>query len=148
MGGDGRTVPRARAFMFLASTGTSQMKPLTILSVAYPLAPVGPDAVGGAEQILSQIDEALTNAGHHSVVVACDGSKVAGTLLPIRRSEAPLTDEVRREAQNDIRAAIARALREYDVDLVHMHGLDFYDNLPQTDVPIIATLHLPPDWYP
>ena len=124
------------------------MTPVTVLSVAYPLAPVGPDAVGGAEQILSQIDAALTKAGHHSLVVACDGSKVAGTLLPIRRFEPPLTDEVRREAQNDTRAAIARALREYPVDVVHMHGLDFYDNLPQTDLPVIATLHLPPDWYP
>ena len=37
---------------------------LTILSVAYPLAPVGPDAVGGAEQVLSQLDHALTAAGH------------------------------------------------------------------------------------
>ena len=32
---------------------------LTVLSVAYPLAPVGPDAVGGAEQILRAIDRAL-----------------------------------------------------------------------------------------
>ena len=29
---------------------------LTILSVAYPLAPVGPDAVGGAEQVLAAMD--------------------------------------------------------------------------------------------
>ena len=31
---------------------------LTVLSVAYPLAPVGPDAAGGAEQILHRLDEA------------------------------------------------------------------------------------------
>ena len=36
---------------------------LTILSVAYPLAPVGPDAVGGAEQILTCLDAALVRAG-------------------------------------------------------------------------------------
>ena len=27
---------------------------LTVLSVAFPFAPVGPDTVGGAEQVLSQ----------------------------------------------------------------------------------------------
>ena len=32
---------------------------LTILSVGYALAPVGPDAVGGAEQVLSALDRAL-----------------------------------------------------------------------------------------
>ena len=39
-------------------------RPLTVLSVAYPLAPVGPDAVGGAEQVLSAVDRALAAAGH------------------------------------------------------------------------------------
>ena len=32
---------------------------MTVLNVAYPLAPVGPDAVGGAEQVLSALDAAL-----------------------------------------------------------------------------------------
>ena len=32
---------------------------LTILSVAYPLTPVGPNAVGGSEQILALMDAAL-----------------------------------------------------------------------------------------
>lgn len=35
---------------------------LTILSVAYPLSPVGPDAVGGAEQVLAYLDAALVRA--------------------------------------------------------------------------------------
>ena len=43
---------------------------LTVLSVSYPLAPVGPDAVGGAEQILSALDAGLVAAGHRSIVVA------------------------------------------------------------------------------
>ena len=29
---------------------------LTVLEVACPLAPVGPDAVGGAEQMVSMVD--------------------------------------------------------------------------------------------
>jgi glycosyltransferase involved in cell wall biosynthesis len=29
-----------------------------------------------------------------------------------------------------------------------MHSLDFHHYLPGGDVPVLATLHLPPDWYP
>ena len=58
---------------------------LTILSVAYPLAPVGPDAVGGAEQVLAQVERAAVEAGHRSIVIAVEGSQVAGKLIPIRR---------------------------------------------------------------
>ena len=35
---------------------------LTVVSVAYPFATAGPDAVGGAEQALAAIDSALTRA--------------------------------------------------------------------------------------
>ena len=45
------------------------------------LFPVGPDAVGGAEQVLSALDRALVAAGHRSLVVAWRGSEVAGELL-------------------------------------------------------------------
>jgi hypothetical protein len=37
---------------------------LTVLSVAAPYGSVGPDATGGAEQILHQIDRALVRARH------------------------------------------------------------------------------------
>ena len=40
------------------------------------------------------------------------------------------------------------ALRRWRVDLVHMHGLDFHAYLPPAGPPVLATLHLPPDWYP
>ena len=36
---------------------------LTVLSVAYPFALVSPDAAGGAEQVLAQLDAALVGAG-------------------------------------------------------------------------------------
>ena len=69
---------------------------LTILNVAYPFAPVGPDTAGGAEQVLWMLDRALCRAGHTSVVVACQGSSVEGTLVDIpptiwrsRRSDDP-----------------------------------------------------------
>ena len=47
---------------------------LTILSVAYPLAPVGIDAGGGAEQVLTALDRALAAAGHRSRAPPPSGS--------------------------------------------------------------------------
>lgn len=120
---------------------------LTVLSVAYPLAPVGPDAVGGAEQVLSSLDFALTARGHTSIVVAQEGSVVAGTLLPVPAPEGTIEDSTRDAAWATHRAAIARALEQWPVDLVHLHGIDFPSYLPDS-APTLATLHLPLDWYP
>ena len=121
---------------------------LTILSVAYPLTPVGPNAVGGSEQILTLMDAALTAAGHRSLVVACRGSNPAGTLLSTPRWTREITAEVRLWAQEQHRIAIEQALKRWPVDLIHMHSLDFWAYLPSGSVPILTTLHLPPDWYP
>ena len=120
---------------------------LTILSVAYPLAPVSPDAAGGAEQILASLDEGIVAAGHRSIVVAQAGSRTAGTLLPIAAPQGMLDEAVKREAHAQVRVAIAAARREMAIDIVHMHGIDFADYLPPPGVPVLATLHLPPDWY-
>jgi hypothetical protein len=120
---------------------------LTILSVAYPLAPVGPDAVGGAEQILTCLDAALVRAGHQSLVIACKGSETFGKLFPIRVCGSSLAETLEStDAQQ--RIAIARSLNEYPIDLVHLHGLNFLKYLPTEDVPVIVTLHLPPAYYP
>jgi glycosyltransferase involved in cell wall biosynthesis len=121
---------------------------LSVLSVAFPFAPVGPDAVGGAEQVLAQLDAALVRAGHRSVVVACAGSSTAGTLVVTPRANGPITDEVRRRVHAAHRRGIARALRRCPVDLVHMHGVDFHAYLPPPGPPVLVTLHLPPEWYP
>jgi glycosyltransferase involved in cell wall biosynthesis len=120
---------------------------LTVLSVAYPFAPVGPDAVGGAEQILSHLDRALTAAGHQSLVIAQEASEVAGTLLPVPRPTGPLDDAARAAGWARHRATILAALRAWPVDLVHLHGIDFPAYRPR-GVPTLATLHLPPAWYP
>jgi glycosyltransferase involved in cell wall biosynthesis len=119
---------------------------LTILSVAYPLAPVGPDAVGGAEQILTYLDDALVRAGQQSLVIACEGSKTRGTLFTIRIAGSTLAETLEStDAQQ--RAAIKQILREFPVDVVHMHGLNFLKYMPEEEVPVVATLHLPPSYY-
>ncbi len=126
------------------------MRPLTVLNIAYPLAPVGIDSVGGSEQVLSSLDHALAAAGHRSIVIACRGSRVAGKLhaFPAPPTDGPITDAVHTARQDAIREITATVLRRERVDVIHMHGLDFYAYLPPPGPPMLATLHLPPDWYP
>jgi glycosyltransferase involved in cell wall biosynthesis len=124
---------------------------LNVLSVAYPFAPVGPDAVGGAEQVLSYLDEALVRAGHRSIVVACEGSRTAGELLATPLPPGTVDDAMRawvhqRHLENIHRALCARAVDV--IDVVHMHGVDFHAYLPPPGAPTLVTLHLPPSWYP
>lgn len=121
---------------------------LTVLSVAYPLAPVSADAVGGAEQVLARLDRALVAAGHRSVVIAQEGSRVAGTLVPVPRPGGVIDDAAKAAAEARHREAIGEALARFPVDLVHLHGIDFPAYLPPAGPPVLVTLHLPPSWYP
>ncbi len=121
---------------------------LTVLSVGYAFAAVGADAVGGAEQILSQLDLGLTRAGHHSIVVAREDSQVAGTHVRIPLLSGPLDPHTVGVAHNRLCYAIDGALNRWPVDVVHLHAIDFSTHLPRPGVPTLATLHLPVDWYP
>ena len=131
---------------------------LCVLSVAYPFAPVSRDAAGGAEQSLNLIDESLVRTGHRSLVVACEGSSVAGELIAVPRTRGVIGDSERKRIHDHHRAAIRRTLEENPVDIVHLHGLDFHEYLPPffnhngkdkgDSVPALVTLHLPPAWYP
>ena len=121
---------------------------LTVLSVAYPFAPVGPDAVGGSEQILTHIDRALVAAGHTSLVIACEGSRAAGELVPVPRFSKPIQPEDMVRACRRHLRTIERVLRERPVDLIHMQGLDFYTYMPDSGPPVLVSLHLPISWYP
>jgi glycosyltransferase involved in cell wall biosynthesis len=122
--------------------------PLTVLSVGYPLAPVSPDAAGGAEQIVSLLDEALVARGHRSIVIAPEGSTVRGEHLPIPCFPGPLDDRAVAGARAATAAAIARALADHPIDLVHLHGVDAASYLPPPGPPALVTLHLPPSFYP
>jgi len=121
---------------------------LTVLSIAFPFAPVGPCGVGGAEKILGELDAALVAEGHRSVVVACAGSLVAGELFAAPMPErALISDSDRRWHRWRFQAAIDRALAKHNVDLVHMHGMDFDQHVLPPDIPVLVTLHVPIQWY-
>lgn len=120
-------------------------RPMHVLLIAYSLAPVGPDPVGGSEQVLAQLDRALNAAGHTTTVIAQEGSVAAGRLVPIPAEAGPIDEGVRNRAHAAIRAAVAREVTR--ADLVHTHGLDFEAYWPPEGPPMLATLHLPLDWY-
>lgn len=121
---------------------------LTIVQVAFPFAPVGPDAVGGAEQVLTLLDQELVRLGHRSIVVACAGSHTEGSLVATALPQGTLDAAGRSAVQAAHRRNLANVLRREPADVVHMHGLDFDATLPPPGVPTLVTLHLPPRWYP
>jgi glycosyltransferase involved in cell wall biosynthesis len=122
------------------------MRPLMVLTVAYPFAPVSPDSVGGAEQVAFMLDAALKGAGYRSLVLACEGSSVAGELIRVPAIAGPIDDGTRAMVHQTVREVLAHVTAEADV--VHMHGIDFSAYLPPPGPPVLVTLHLPPSWYP
>lgn len=121
---------------------------LTVVSVAYPFAPVTADPAGGAEQVLAQLDRALVAAGHRSVVFAVEGSSTAGELVTFTPSTGKIDDLSRAATYARLSAVLDEFLTTERVDLVHLHGVDFAAYLPGHGVPVLVTLHLPLDWYP
>jgi glycosyltransferase involved in cell wall biosynthesis len=81
-------------------------------------------------------------------VIAADGSHVRGTLIPSPTADGLLDSGVRKWGQEVHRRLLRETLSRYPVDLVHMHSLDFHQYLPPAGTPTLATLHLPPHWYP
>jgi glycosyltransferase involved in cell wall biosynthesis len=124
------------------------MRRLWVLSIGYPLAPVGPDAAGGSEQILTLLDRRLVRNGHHSVVIAAEGSRTAGRLLAAPLAAGRLDGVIHAQAQERYREIIRRAMERWTFDLIHMHSLDFHAYLPPPGPPVLVTLHLPLTWYP
>jgi glycosyltransferase involved in cell wall biosynthesis len=121
---------------------------LKVLNVAYPFAPVGADAVGGAEQVLTQIAEALHASGHESYVLAGEGSATAASLFTVARPCGLIDAQARQRCYSSFRDRIQEIIARYSIQLVHFHGVDFYEYLPSISLPTIATLHLPLSWYP
>ncbi|WP_198159780.1 glycosyltransferase [Sphingomonas horti] len=120
---------------------------LTVLSIGYPFAPVTADPAGGAEQILAHVDRALVAAGHRSIVVAPQGSHVAGELRTIPAVDGEIDAAARTRVHGAVRDRIADELRGAPIDVIHYHGLDFGVYFAAAALPQLATLHLPIAWY-
>jgi glycosyltransferase involved in cell wall biosynthesis len=118
-----------------------------IVSVAYPLAPVHSDCVGGAEQVLFQLDRALVAAGHRSTVIAMAGAEVAGNLIPVPCHAELYDPTCLRQVEEEARGALDLFMRKAAPDLIHIHAVNFPALLPKADVPVLVTLHLPRSYY-
>lgn len=121
---------------------------LTVLSVAYPFAPVTADPVGGAEQVLSALDRGLVAAGDRSVVLAAEGSAPTGELVTLPQPAGEIDEAGREAAYAALRARLTETLERVRPDVAHLHGVDFHRYLPAAGPPVLVTLHLPLDWYP
>jgi glycosyltransferase involved in cell wall biosynthesis len=120
----------------------------TVLNIAYPFAPVGPNLVGGAEQILWYLDQALVTEGDRSLVVACEGSQPAGRLFAVPLPQHQTLDQADVEwCREQFHRAVTEALNSEAVDIVHVHSMDLYDFEFPPEVPLLITLHLPIAWY-
>jgi glycosyltransferase involved in cell wall biosynthesis len=93
------------------------------------------------------MDRALLAAGHESVVVAAANSEIHGTLFGTAATPPVITREYYTFRYYEHWRKIREALNSGGIDLVHMHGFDFHEFIPEADVPVLATLHLPPPWY-
>lgn len=120
----------------------------TVLSVAFPFAPVNADPVGGAEQVLSALDLALVEAGWRSVVVACEGSEPAGELIAVALPHGEIDDAGRALTHAAVGAVVREVVAREPVDLIHLHGIDFADYMPDPGPPVLVSLHLPLSFYP
>ncbi len=118
-----------------------------IVSVAYPLAPVHDDCVGGAEQVLFHLDRALVAAGHRSTVIAMTGAHVAGNLICVPRHSDLYDSACLHEAEHETRRVLDLLVSACAPDLVHIHAVDFPALLPAADVPVLVTLHMPRSYY-
>src|SRR5579872_2232242 len=116
---------------------------LRILYVAYPLLPLSEHSAGGAEQVLWTLEREMQNRGHSTTVAACNGSQVAGKLLPTGDpAERPDQFEERSHEQNHVlldRLSSGSA----QVDLIHDMSGDFWKHAHDLQIPILVTLHLP-----
>ena len=120
---------------------------LRVLSVPFPFVPLRADPVGGAEQVAGALDRALVAAGHQSIVIACEGSQVAGTLVRLPRVRQDDNTRARNQVHRNVHTAIVRVLGEQRIDAVHLHGVDCDGYLPPPGVPTLITLHLPLAWH-
>ena len=126
--------------------------PMTrILYVAYPLLTVSDESAGGAEQVLLTLEREMARRGALTTVAASAGSRVSGELLSTGDPCTQPDDYERRRVEHEDRIVdfVRRRAREgMAFDLVHDHSGSFWRRAAEIDSPMLATLHLPRNFYP
>jgi len=121
---------------------------LRILYVAYPLLPISEHSAGGAEQMLLALEREMHARGHHTTVAACATSQVAGKLFATG-DPTESADQFERCSQQQTRALLdwlgSGAVSRFD--LIHDMSGGFWQHADGLQLPVMATLHLPPSLY-
>ncbi len=68
---------------------------------------------------------------------------MAGELIAL----PPVPTVIDGAARKRVYAAIRAAIPRVRANLVHVHGVDFAAYVPRSGPPVLATVHLPPEWY-
>jgi glycosyltransferase involved in cell wall biosynthesis len=129
---------------------------MRILYVAYPLLTVSDASAGGAEQVLWTLEREISRRRAKTTVAASSGSRVAGELFATGDPCSRLDDFERRNSQHQERIiefvtrefVTRRSRRGQPFDLVHDMSGSFWTRAAEVDVPVLATLHLPRQFYP
>src|SRR5215471_6971189 len=124
---------------------------MRILYIAYPLLTVSEDSAGGAEQVLWILEREMSHRAVATTVAASAGSRVAGELLVTGEPCTRPDDFERRNREHQDRIVewirhSAHSGRSFD--LVHDMSGTFWPRAGEIEAPVLATLHLPRDFYP
>src|SRR5215813_14443524 len=125
-------------------------KEFRILYVAYPLLTVSDESAGGAEQILWALEREMAMRRMRTVTAASAGSNVSGELVVTGEPCNTPDDFERRNREHQDR--VLEFVRDRDrrgkpFDLVHDMSGSFWPRANEIDVPVLATLHLPRNFY-
>src|SRR4051812_28363073 len=141
-----RSVCRVLTFTFHRRSAERMNEKLRILYIAYPLLPLTDDIAGGAEQVLLTLARETSARGHEVTIAAANGSIVPGRLLATGEPSSRNDDFERRKAEHE--AVIMDHLANHDYDLVHDMSGSFWQQAGLVATRVLATLHLPPEYYP
>lgn len=120
---------------------------MKVLSAAYPFANVTKNTSGGSEQIVYLLDSFFSNNGIDSFVIAAEYSKIKGRLIKLNPPSGLINEEVKIKVYNEYRQILHNTVDNIKPDLIHFHGVDYANYLPEIDTPALITLHLPSEYY-
>jgi len=122
-----------------------------VLYISYPLLTVSGDSAGGAEQVLWTLEREMALRGVATTVAASAGSSIAGELLATGEPSTRPDDFERRNREHQERVVEwirHRAHSSLSFDLVHDMSGSFWPRAAEIAAPLLATLHLPRNFYP
>ena len=123
-----------------------------VLYVAYPLLPVEATSCGGAEQMLQACEQQAYDRGWQTTIAACSGSLAAGSVYatgaPAHGSLTTEREIVVEHCRKVLDLLAVRNAVGCGFDVVHDHSGSFFTCAERMDEPVIATLHLPREFYP